>query len=88
MDKTMDKILVIVGIATAVFTVVMILVYVFTGGIPDTLCTCFFSFTGGECGIMGVIKTMKIFRTKREWQEEDRKNGVKTEEISDEIIVE
>ena len=75
-DK-MDVILAVVGCAVALFTVVMILLYVFTGGIPDTLCQCFYSICGGECGFMAVIKSFKIMRQKREWAEEDRKNGVK-----------
>lgn len=74
---TMDVILALVGVAVVLFTVVMIVLYVTTGGIPDTLCTCFYSLCGGECGIMGVIKTFKVRNQSREWQEEDRKNGVK-----------
>lgn len=54
-DK-MDVILAVVGAAVAVFTVVMILLYIFTGGIPDTLCQCFYSICGGECGFMAAIK--------------------------------
>ena len=40
--KTMDLILVLVGISVVVFTIVMIWLYLLTGAIPDTLCTCFF----------------------------------------------
>lgn len=83
--NTMDRILVIVGASAAVFTVVMILLYVFTGGIPDTLCSCFYSAIGCECGIMGVIKSVKMMRLKRKWQKED---GVKYDEVDDETIVE
>ena len=28
-------------------------------GIPDTLCQCVFALLGGECGVMGWIKTNK-----------------------------
>lgn len=90
-DK-MDVILAIVGVAVALFTVVMILLYVFTGGIPDTLCQCVYSVCGGECGFMAMIKSFKIMRQKRAWAEEDRKNGVKTvpgygeEEINETIV--
>lgn len=90
-DK-MDVILAIVGTAMALFTVVMILLYIFTGGIPDTLCQCFYSICGGECGFMAIIKSFKLMRQKREWAEEDRKNGVKTlpdygeEEINETIV--
>ena len=75
-DK-MDVILAVVGIAVALFTVAMIVLYILTGGIPDTLCQCFYTACGGECGFMAVIKSFKIMRQKREWLEEDRKNGVK-----------
>ena len=75
-DK-MDVILVIVGCAVALFTVVMIILYIFTGGIPDTLCQCFYSICGGECGFMAMIKSFKTMAVKRAWQEDDRKNGVK-----------
>lgn len=72
MDKTMDRILVILGTAIAAFTVSMIFLYIFTGGVPDTLCTCFYSICGGECGIMGVIKTFKVMFQQRKWQQEDK----------------
>ena len=76
-DK-MDVILVIVGIAVALFTVGMIVLYIFTGGIPDTLCQCFYSLCGGECGFLAIIKSVKTMVVKRAWQKEDRKNGVQT----------
>ena len=57
--KTMDVILVILAIFLLVFVIVMIAIYIRTGGIPDTLCTCVFSVCGGECGVMGWIKTTK-----------------------------
>lgn len=76
--NTMDVILVIVGLAVAAFTVCMIFLYIFTGGIPDTLCQCFYTLCGGECGIMGVIKSFKVMAVKRAWQVEDRKAGVKS----------
>ncbi|MBR4000147.1 MAG: hypothetical protein IKI93_17585 [Clostridia bacterium] len=85
-DK-MDVILIIVGCAVALFTVVMILLYIFTGGIPDTLCQCFYTLCGGECGFMAMIKSFKTMAVKRAWQDEDRKNGVKavTDYSEDEI---
>ncbi len=38
------------------FTITMIVVYVKTGGIPDTLVTAFYAFAGGEAGFLGLIK--------------------------------
>jgi hypothetical protein len=42
--------------AVASFTVAMIFVYTKYGGIPDTLVVSFFSFAGGEAGVLGLIK--------------------------------
>ena len=57
--KTMDVILVILAIFLLVFVIVMIAIYIRTGGIPDTLCTCVFSVCGGECGVMAGSKQRK-----------------------------
>ena len=55
----MNFILILVGISLLVFTVEMIRLYKEFGSIPDTLVTCVFTALGGECGIMGWIKTTK-----------------------------
>ena len=70
--KTMDVILVILAIFLLVFVIVMIAIYIRTGGIPDTLCTCVFSVCGGECGVMGWIKTTKDRHLSRQYELEDR----------------
>lgn len=64
----MDTILVLVGITTLIFTITMIWLYLVTGGIPDTLCTCFFVACTGECGFMGWIKAAKVRYQEHEWQ--------------------
>lgn len=69
--RTMDFILILIGITTLIFTIVMIWVYLITGAIPDTLCTCFFAACTGECGIMGIIRSVKEKYREREWQLED-----------------
>ena len=46
--KTMDIILVVIASVLFVFVVAMTLIYIHTGGIPDTLCTCVFATCGGE----------------------------------------
>ena len=71
--KVMDVILVIVGICLAAFTVAMIILFRTYGSIPDTLCTCVFAALGGECVIMGWIKTSKDRYRERDWEVEDRK---------------
>ena len=68
--KTMDLILIIVGVSVVIFTLVMIWLYLLTGAIPDTLCTCFFVACTGECGFMGWIKTAKTRYQDHEWQEQ------------------
>ena len=69
---TMDLILILIALSLAWFTHRMITLYETTGGIPDTLCQCFFGLLGGECGVMGWIKTTKEKRQERKWAEEDR----------------
>ena len=46
--KTMDVILVIIGILTVVFTVTMVVRYWTHYAIPDTLVTCWFAAVTGE----------------------------------------
>ena len=68
----MNLILVIVGLLLVIFTGIMIALFKMYGSIPDTLCTCVFAALGGECGIMGWIKTTKERNKDREWELEDR----------------
>ena len=70
--KTMDLILIIVGISVLIFTIAMVWLYLLTGGIPDTLCTCFFVACTGKCGFMGWIKTAKTRFQEHEWDLEER----------------
>lgn len=69
--KTMDFILIIIGILLIAFTVTMIVTFWRYAMIPDTLVTCFYSSLAGECGIMGWIKTAKVRHEDRKWYEED-----------------
>lgn len=71
--RTMDIILVIVGILLIGFTVAMIILFRKYGSTPDTLITCVFATLAGECGIMGWIKTTKEKHKEREWYLEDEK---------------
>ena len=76
----MDIILILVGISVVIFTGIMITLYLITGGIPDTLCTCFFVACTGECGFMGWIKAAKVRYQDHEWQleyEERQKQALK-----------
>ena len=69
---TMDKVLIFIAGFILVFIVIMIWLYCRTGGIPDTLCTCVFALCGGECGILGWIKTNKDRYRDRKYELEDR----------------
>ena len=70
---TMDIVLIVVGVALTAFTVEMIRIFRETGTEPSTLETCVFGALGGECGVMGWIKTNKERYRDREWQKEDDK---------------
>lgn len=71
--RTMDVVLVVIALFLLVFVTVLIVLYYLTGGIPDTLCTCVFAICGGECGVMGWIKTTKERKLERKYELEDRK---------------
>ena len=43
-------------LSVAAFTIAMIVLYVRTGGVPDTLVTAFYAFAGGEAGFLGLVK--------------------------------
>lgn len=70
---TMDLILLIVFLCMVVFTATMIGLFRVYGSVPDTLITCVFAVLGGECGVMGWIKTTKDKKQDRRWQREDMK---------------
>ena len=71
----MDIILIVVGISLLTFTVTMVRIYRECGGVPDTLVTCVFATLGGECGIMGWIKTTKDRNKERKWEQEDKREA-------------
>ena len=50
------KVVAAVLVAVVIFTVAMVVVYIKTGGVPDTLVTAFFAFAGGEAGALGLIR--------------------------------
>lgn len=76
---TMDIILIIVAVVLLIFTAVMIYLFAICGSIPDTLCTCVFAVLGGECGVMGWIKTNKDRIRDRQWEKEDVTAGKEKE---------
>ena len=62
------------------FTVTMIVLFVRLGTEPATLETCVFAALGGECGVMGWIKTTKERYRERQWQREDEERRRKEAE--------
>lgn len=71
----MDIILIIVGVSLFLFTITMIQIFREYGSVPDTLVTCVFAALGGECGIMGWIKTSKDRNRERKWEVDDRQEA-------------
>lgn len=71
----MDIILIIVGVSLLSFTIAMIRLFREYGAVPDTLVTCVFAALGGECSIMGWIKTTKERNKERKWEVEDRQEA-------------
>ena len=80
--KTMDVILIGLAVFLLIFIVVMLALYYITGGIPDTLCTCVFGICGGECGVMGWIRTTKDKQIDRRNRLEDRKMKLEESEAA------
>lgn len=73
----MNVALIILLVITLAFTGAMIYLFMQYQAVPDTLITCFFAVAGGECGILGWIKTTKERKQKREWQIEDEERDDK-----------
>lgn len=69
--KTMDLILVIIGVLSVLFVIINLMLFDRHGAIPDTLVTCWFTAVLGECGVMGWIKN-----TKTKWADEQREREV------------
>ncbi|MCC2124778.1 hypothetical protein [Hominiventricola filiformis] len=78
--RTMDVILIVIAVFLLIFISLLLWMYYRTGGIPDTLCTCVFGVCGGECGVMGWIKTTKDKQQDRQYELEDRAAGKEGEE--------
>jgi hypothetical protein len=74
---TMNLILIIIGITLLAFTIAIMNLFKQYGTIPDTLVSCVFAVLGGECGVMGWIKTTKDKNKVREWEKEDMREAQK-----------
>lgn len=69
-----DKMLAVLLILTLTFIVTMIVVFCRYGATPDALIVGVFGLVGGECGILGWIKSSKEKRRDRKWELQDRKD--------------
>ena len=69
----MDFFLLVDLLLIIIFTVVMIVLYINTLAVPDTLIISVFGVLGGELGIMGWIKSTKEREETRRQELEDRK---------------
>lgn len=70
--RTMDLILIVIAVFLLGFIAILLWLFYKTGSIPDTLCNCVFAVCGGECGVMGWIKTTKEKNKERREFLEDR----------------
>ena len=76
-----DRVLILIAVFLFVFTVVMIAVYVITGGVPDVLVSCVFVACTGECGFTAWIKSTKVRWQDREWELEDEERGAEKKKV-------
>ena len=67
---TMDLILLVIGIFLALFTTAMIVIHCITGSTPDVLIENVYKICGIEGGVMGVIKSVKLFNLKQKLKSE------------------
>ena len=73
--KFSKKIIILMFVSMAIFTVTMTVIYIITGGVPDTLVTEFFNFfrlEGGALGIIKVAETISERITKGKEKHEDK----------------
>ncbi len=73
--KTMDLILLCLGIFLLIFVAICLVIFCITGGSePSTLIGCVFAICGTECGVMAWIKNVKE-KQEAEKQRKKMKNG-------------
>lgn len=75
--KTLNLILIIVGISTCIFTTVMLIFFYMFQTIPDVLCERFYTVVVGECGVAGAIQVVKTI-CKHKYSPKDMENENET----------
>lgn len=88
--KTMDKILLIIGIFLFTYITTMIVIYCITGSYPEVMTHDIIYGCLGEGGIMGVIKIINtIFKNKKKEENKDQTSDESFDyENSDESVLE
>lgn len=79
---TMDLILLVIGVFLALFTTAMIVIHCITGSTPDVLIENVYKICGLEGGVMGVIKSVKLFNLKQKL-----KSQIKNVNLNDETEI-
>lgn len=79
---TMDLILLVIGVFLALFTTAMIVIHCITGSTPDVLIENVYKICGIEGGVMGVIKSVKLFNLKQKL-----KSQIKNVNLNDETEI-
>lgn len=59
------------------FVIAMIVVFARYQSVPDSLVAGVFGLAGGECGILGWVKSSNEKTRQRQWEVEDRKEDKK-----------
>jgi flagellar basal body-associated protein FliL len=78
--KKLDLILIIIGISTVIFTIMMFIFFFMYQSIPDVLCERFYTVIVGELGVAGIIQVIKtICKHKYSKQNTDDKNEIGTD---------
>ena len=74
--KTMDLILLLLGVFLLTFTLICLVIFCVTGGSePSTLIGCVFAVCGTECGAMAWIKNVKEKQETEKQRKKMMKNG-------------
>ena len=71
-------------VSAGVFTVAMIVIYLITGSVPDTLVTEFFGFFKVEGGALGIIKVAEtlydLYKNKKQNEQNRLESEINLEE--------
>lgn len=79
------KVLLFSFISVGVFTVVIIILHITTGSVPDTLITEFFGYFKVEGGVLGLIKITETIVDKVTEYLHGKKGSTENENISEEV---